>query len=121
MSALRFRERKLEEGQQLYVLGTAMPRSSGVVISDGEALAATGTDGPGALPQRRLRERDADVRGVIRQGDRERTFILSQDSEKSLAFGLGIHAALLLAGGPAATVAGLWVWLDAGRRMASHG
>ena len=112
LSMLRFRERKLEEGQQLYVLGTAMPRAQTVVISDGEALAATGTDGPGALHQRRLRERDADVRGVIRQGERERTFILSQDSERSLAFGLGVHSTLLLAGGPIATAIGLWMLLD---------
>jgi hypothetical protein len=113
LSSLRFRERVLEEGQQLYVLGTATPRANEVVISDGEALAATGTDGPGALRQNRLRERDADVRGVVRQGTRERTFILSQDSEKSLTFGLGIHSTLLLAGGPVATAVGLWVLLGA--------
>jgi hypothetical protein len=113
VSPLRFRERVLEEGQVVYVLGTATPRAHEVVISEGEALAATGTDGPGAQLQKRLRERDADVRGVIRQGERERTFILSQDSEKSITFGLGIHSTLLLAGGPFATAAGLWVLLGA--------
>jgi hypothetical protein len=121
LSPLRFRERKLEEGQQLYVLGTAVPRAREVMISDGDALAATGTDGPASLHRNRLRERDANVRGVIRQGERERTFILSQESEKSLAFGLGIHSTLLLVGGPLATVAGLWVWMDFVRRMAPHG
>lgn len=120
LSTLRFRERVLEEGQNLYVLGTAMPRAHEVVISDGEALAATGTDGPEALHQRRLRERDAGVRGVVRQGDRERTFILSQDSERSLTFGLGIHSALLMVGGPIATIAGLWIWFDAWRGMTPH-
>jgi hypothetical protein len=113
MAPLRFRERKLEEGQRLYVLGTATPRAQTVVISEGEELAATGTDGPGALHQRRLRERDASVRGVIRRGTREPTFILSQDSEKSIAFGLGIHSTLLLVGGPIATAIGLWVLLGA--------
>lgn len=120
LSTLRFRERVLEEGQHVYVLGTAMPRAQEVVISEGETLAATGTDGPGALHQRQLRERDASVRGVIRQGDRERTFILSQDSERDITFGLAIHSTLLLVLGPLATVAGLWVWLDFWRRMAPH-
>ena len=112
LATLRFRERVLEEGQRLYVLGTATPRASEVVISGGEALAATGTDGPGALHLQRLRERDAQVRGVIRQGDRERTFLLSQESEKQLTFGLGLHAAGLLVGGPLATLAGLWMWME---------
>ena len=97
----------------MYVLGTAMPRAQTVVISEGETLAATGTDGPAGLHTRRLRERDADVRGVIRRGTRERTFILSQDSEKSLAFGLGIRSTLWLVGGPIMTVIGLWMLLGA--------
>ena len=112
LSTLRFRERVLEEGQRLYVLGTAVSRAREVVISEGEALAATGTDGPGALHLQRLRERDAQVRGVIRRGERERTFLLSQESERQLTFGLGLQAAGLLAGGPLATLAGLWMWME---------
>ena len=117
MSTLRFRERVLEEGRNLYVLGTAMPRGHEVTISDGEAL-ATGTDGPRALQVTRLRERDAAVRAVIRQGTRERTFILSPDSEKTLTFELGLKSGLLLLAGPPATAAGLWMWFDMFSRSA---
>jgi len=111
MGALRFRERVLEEGRNLYVLGTATPRAHEVTISDGEAL-ATGTDGPHALQVTRLRERDSAVRAVVRQGVRERTFILSPDSEKTLTFALGLKSGLLLLAGPPATAAGLWMWFD---------
>ena len=112
LSTLRFRERVLEERQQVYVLGTAMPRAGEVLISGEEVLAATGTDGPEALHARQLRERDAAVRGVIRQGDRERTFIVSQQSEKQLEFGMGIQAAAMLGGGPLLALGGLWLWID---------
>ena len=117
MGTLRFRERVLEEGRSLYVLGTATPRGHEVTISDGEAL-ATGTDGPHALQMAALRQRDAAVRAVIRQGTRERTFILSPESEKQMTFELGLKSGLLLLAGPPATAAGLWMWFDMFSRSA---
>ena len=111
MNTLRFRERVLEEGRQLFVLGTAMPRANEVTISDGEAL-ATGTDGPQALQLASLRQRDQAVRAVIRQGTRERTFILSPESEKDLTFELALKSVFLLLAGPAVTAAGLWMWFE---------
>lgn len=113
---LRFRERILESGQRVYVLGTAMPRSQARVVADGEELQATGTDGPIATRRTTL---DRDVVAVVRRGENESTFILSQDSEKGLMLSLGARALLQLVGGPVLTVGGLGYWLMAlssGRR-----
>lgn len=113
---LRFRERVLETGQRVYVLGTAMPRSQARAVSDLEPLAATGTDGRVATRRATL---DHEVVAVVRRGDNERTFIISQDSEKGLMFSLGARALLQLVGGPVMTVAGLGYWLmtlSSGRR-----
>jgi len=107
LGLLRFRERRLEDGQALYVLGTAMPRARVVTVSEGEALEATGTDGA----TRRVRSHDAEVAGVIRRGEQERTFIISEESETTLAAGLGWKAAAMIIGGPLAAVAGLAYWL----------
>jgi hypothetical protein len=119
MSTLRFRERVLQEGQNLFVLGTATPRAHEVTISDGEAL-ATGTDGPHALQIAQLRQRDAAVRGVIRQGTRERTFVLSPESAKQITFELGLKSGLLMLAGPAATAVGLWMWFEMWGRSGPH-
>jgi len=119
LGTLRFRERILEAGQRVFVLGTAMPRAeSQVVAMDGEeeTLAATGTDGPAATRRTTLDHR---VTGVIRQGENERTFIISPDSEKGLMFSLGARALFQLVGGPILTLMGLGYWLmvmSAGRR-----
>ena len=113
---LRFRERILESGQRVYVLGTAMPRSLAHVVTDGEELQATGTDGPVATRRATL---DREVVGVVRRGENETTFIVSQDSERGLMLSLGARALLQLVGGPVLTVAGLGYWLMAlssGRR-----
>ena len=116
---LRFRERILETGQRVFVLGTAMPRAqSQVVAMDGEeeTLAATGTDGPVA---NRRSTMDHRVTGVVRQGENERTFIISPDSQKGLMFSLGARALFQLVGGPILTLMGLGYWLmvmSAGRR-----
>jgi len=112
MSTLRFRERVLEEGRQLFVLGTATPRAHEVTISDGGEALATGTDGPHALQLATLRQRDEAVRAVIRRGTRERTFVLSPESEKDLTFQLALKSVLLLLAGPAVTAAGLWMWFE---------
>jgi hypothetical protein len=116
LGQLRFRERILEAGQRVYVLGTAMPRSQARTVAEAEALQATGTDGPGASRRTTL---DREVVAVVRRGENEPTFIISQDSEKGLMLTLGAHALLQLVGGPVLTVAGLGYWLMAlssGRR-----
>lgn len=113
---LRFRERILESGQRAYVLGTAMPRSQARVVAEGEELQATGTDGPIATRRTAL---DREVVAVVRRGENESTFILSQDSEKGVMLSLGARALLQLVGGPVLTVGGLGYWLMAlssGRR-----
>jgi hypothetical protein len=110
LGTMRFRERILEDGQEVYVLGTAMPRPQVLTISEGEALAATGTDGARAPQARALRE---EVAAVVRRGESETTFIISQSSERLLTVELGLRATLKLVGGPALTVFGLGYWLYA--------
>jgi hypothetical protein len=95
----------LEEGQVVYVLGTATPRTNVTTISE---LAATGTED--AVPNR-LQTLDHEVSAVIRQGVNERTFIISQESESQITFGLGLHASAMLIGGPLLTLFGLGYWL----------
>jgi hypothetical protein len=107
---LRFRERILESGQRVYVLGTATPRSQARVVAEGEELQATGTDGPIATRRTTL---DRDVVAVVRRGENESTFIVSQESEKGLMLSLGARALLQLVGGPVLTVGGLGYWLMA--------
>jgi len=116
MGTLRFRERMLEGGEPAFVLGTAVPRAQERVIADGDLLLATGT---GDAAPTRLETTDHEVAAVIRRGDNERTFIISQESEKSLILDLGIRAFLQVAGGPTLTLFGLLYWLAAmssGRR-----
>ncbi len=108
LSQMRFRERILEEGQRVYVLGTAMPRSRALDISGGEAMQATGTDDASGGRVRHLTEESS---ALIRQGENERTFIISQESERALALELGWEAMAKLAGGPALTLFGLGYWL----------
>jgi hypothetical protein len=110
LGMLRFRERVLEEGERVYVLGTATPRSQARVVHESEELAATGTDGPVASRRATL---DREVVAVVRRGENESTFIVSQESEKGLMFSLGAAALAQLVGGPALTVLGLGYWLMA--------
>ena len=114
---LRFRERVLQEGERVYVLGTATPPAQAHTVSVGEEIAvereelqATGTD---EWRARRVRTRDQDVAAVIRRGEHEKTFIISQDSERNLTTGLGLKAAAKLIGGPLITLLGLGYWLHA--------
>ncbi len=104
VGAMRFRERVLEEGVRVYVLGTATPRAQVLTISEGEAMAATGTDEKvaGHVPGR-----DEAVTGVVRRGEQEKTFIISQESERTLTAELGALALAKLVGGPALTLFGL--------------
>jgi hypothetical protein len=108
MGAMRFRERLLETGQRVYVLGTALPRPQAVAISIGDELEATGTDG---YRTRRLQSLDHEVQAVVRRGDNERTFLISQQSERELTAALGLRAAAEMAGGPVLTLFGLGYWL----------
>jgi len=108
MDTLRFRERTLEEGMRVFVLGSATPRAQSLSISDGEELAATGTDGSGA---QRLRTLDHEVRAVIRRGEADESFIISQESERDLTIELGLLAFVKLVGGAILAALGLWYWL----------
>jgi hypothetical protein len=105
---LRFRERTLEEGQRIYVLGTAQPRSQVLTISEGEELAATGTEGASV---RRMQALDHEVAAVIRRGEHEKTFIISQQSEQQMVADLSGKVFLKIIGGPILTVLGLGFWL----------
>jgi hypothetical protein len=108
LSYMRFRERILEEGQQVYVLGTATPRGRVFVVSEGEALVATGTGGLGDAQRGGL---DHEVVAVVRRGENERTFIISQEQEHELTMGLKLRMAGLILGGPVMALFGLGYWL----------
>jgi hypothetical protein len=111
LSAMRFRERILEEGQPVYVLGSAEPRAQSVTLSDGEELQATGTDGPPARqPTRGGRRPRREHAAVIRRGAHEPVFIISQDSERAIVASMGLSGMVKLALGPVLTVTGLWIW-----------
>ncbi len=108
LSAMRFRERILEEGQRVFVLGTAMPRGRSVAVAEEPALEATGTEDPRAHRLRVLSEQSV---AVIRQGETQPTFILSQQSERDFGTTMGIRAVAELAGGPLLTLFGLGYWI----------
>lgn len=107
LSTLRFRERVLEEGQRVFVMGTAAPRPQVLEVSQ-EVPEATGTDGP---HERHIRTLQEEAVGSIRRGENERVFIISQQSERELTLGLSLKAWAELIGGPVLTVAGLAYWL----------
>ncbi len=117
LGMLRFRERVLEEGARVYVMGTATAPATALTVSEGfeavaedEELAATGTD---AWRARRVRSGDRQVTAVIRRGDSEKTFVISQDSERELTTGLGLKAFAQMVGGPVISLIGLGYWLHA--------
>lgn len=111
LSTMRFRERVLEEGQKVYVLGTAVPKARAHVVSEDQTAAATGTDG--APWTRRLRDATDESVAVLRRGDHYPIFVISQTPERQLTFQLGITGAAKLAGGPILTLGGLAFLLDA--------
>ena len=113
----RFRERVIEDGQHIYILGTAMPRSLSVSISEGDAVQATGTDGH---PSRLAVLNQATV-AVIRKGENEPTYVISQKSERTLALSLGLEATAQLAGGPLLSLFGLgWMVYSIASRHGIH-
>lgn len=106
LSMMRFRERTLEEGMEAYVLGSAEPRAQSSVVSGGES--ARDDDSLGHDRRKRLDQQHV---AVIRQGQNERTFIISQDQERDLAMVLRVKAAAMMLGGPPLALAGLGYWL----------
>lgn len=111
IGVMRFRERVLEEGERVYVLGSAEPRGRAITISDGdvEAEAATGTDGP--RTGRGPRPTDPEPVAVIRRGAHEPAFLISQAPERELVLDMGLQALAKLALGPALTLFGLLTWI----------
>ncbi len=108
LSAMRFRERILEEGQHVFVLGTAMPRGRAQTVSEGDAMQATGTDDPRA---HRVQELSEQATAVIRKGENQPTLIISQQSERDVATLLSLRVFAELTGGPLLTLFGLGYWI----------
>lgn len=110
MGPMRFRERRLEEGAAVYVLGRANPKPHAVAISmDDEALEATGTDAVGA---RHVRANDGECCAVIRRGKQDAAFLISDRSEKTMTMEYGFKAFAGLLGGPALALFGLWCLIE---------
>ena len=117
MGSMRFRERIVQDGQRVFILGTAMPRSHSLAISDGDEMKATGTDGRPS----RLAALDDATTAIIRRGDNEPTFVISQESERSLSLDLGLQAAAQLVGGPILSLIGLgWLLATFAARRGGH-
>jgi hypothetical protein len=112
LSMLRFRERRIDENQQVFLLGTAEPRPQVMSMGHDEEVevAATGTDGGRAT---RLRELTQETMGVVRQGQNERAFFISQQSERELTLELGLRAWGGLIVGPVLALFGIGMWLYA--------
>jgi len=112
LGPMRFRERTLDEGVCVFVLGRAFPRANSVAISwDESSLQATGTDAAAAHVQ----TLDGEVRGVIRRGPHDPAFLISEQSEKTAALEFGLKAFGGIVGGPLLTVFGVWCLLEMAR------
>lgn len=112
---MRFRERVLEEGRAVFVLGRAEPRPRAVEVSmDEEVLEATGTDAIGA---KYVRMNDGRCTAVIRKGPRDPALLISDKSEKSMSTEYGLKAFGGLVGGPLLVMFGLWCLVE----MAKNG
>jgi len=114
LGPMRFRERVLDDGTGVYLLGRAMPRARSVAVSvdDENVLAATGTDAIGAA---HVRHHDAECSAVIRKGPRDPAFLISDRSEKTMSFEYGFRAFAGLIGGPLLTLFGLWCLIELAR------
>ena len=107
---MRFRERTLEDGRAVYVLGRAEPRPRAVEVSmDEEVLEATGTDAIGA---KYVRMNDGRTTAVIRKGPRDPALLISDKSEKSMTMEYGLKAFAGLVGGPLLAMFGLWCLVE---------
>ena len=110
MGPMRFRERVLDEGRAVYVLGRAEPKPHAVEISmDEDVLEATGTDAVGAT---HVRQHDGRCTAVIRKGRRDPALLISDRSEKSMTTEYGFKAFGGLVGGPLLTMFGLWCLVE---------
>ncbi len=107
LGPMRFRERVLEEGMGVYVLGRAFPKAQSTAISwDEDAEQATGTY---AAPEPdRVTRTDRQVHGVIRRGPQDPAFLLSMRSEKTMTLEYGIRGWLSMLAGPAMSLFGVW-------------
>ena len=113
IGAMRFRERTLEQGLRVYVLGRAHPKAMARDVSfDDIAVEATGTDGWHA---RAVSHVDSEVRGVIRRGEQGEPYLVSQTSEAGMTLEYGIRAFGGLIGGPLLASFGLWCVLELAR------
>ena len=110
LGPMRFRERILEDGLNVYVLGRAYPKPHSVPVSmDEEVLEATGTDAMGAV---HVRHYDGECGAVVRRGPRDPAFIISDRSEKTMTLEYGLKAFGGLVGGPLLTLFGLWCLIE---------
>ena len=84
MGQMRFRERTIDEGQRLYVLGRAHPKAQATTLAmpDEDVLESTGT---ADLRASRIARADQDVRGVIRRDSSDPVLLLSLNSERGVA------------------------------------
>ncbi len=114
LGPMRFRERILEEGLNVYLLGRAHPKPHAVPVSmdDEEVLEATGTDAIGAAHVRRY---DGGCSAVIRRGANDLAFIISDRSEKTMSLEYGLKAFAGLIGGPVLSLFGLWCLIELAR------
>jgi len=114
LGPMRFRERILEDGTAVYLLGRANPKPHAVPVSmdDEEVLTATGTDAIGATHVRRY---DGECSAVVRRGPRDPAFLISDRSEKTMTFEYGFKAFGGLVGGPLLTIFGLWCLVELAR------
>jgi hypothetical protein len=90
-------------------MGSAFPRATSVSLSDGDQLAATGTDDAFGA---RLRSMDERLVGVLRKGQNDPTYVISLQSELALVVGLGMKSVLQLLAGPLLTLFGMGYWLS---------
>lgn len=113
LGQLRFREYLVEEGQPLFVLGTAAPKARAMEVTDVETFAATGTDDPAAVAVRasRLRSLDGEVHATIRRGENNRTFVISEESQMMMMTELGMKSVAYIVLGPILALLGLAYWL----------
>jgi hypothetical protein len=114
LGPMRFRERTLEQGTGVYVLGRAYPKPQAVAVSmdDEVALEATGTDAIGAA---HVRRHDPECSAVIRRGPRDPAFLISDRSEKTMSMEYGLRAFAGLVGGPLLALFGLWCLTELAR------
>jgi hypothetical protein len=76
-----------------------------IAVSQDADVAATGTDGP---HEHRIRELQSQTVATIRQGESDRLFIISQQSER---YELGPEWWSRMIGGPLLALVGLCWWL----------